>query len=153
MKQLDGRETESKMFGLSTKPPLGYAYFQWLAREYVRNKLSPQNTEYYFPEVTNFKTRKPLRFFLTRASADHFCEAFIRSWKAAYGKEHWPQSDLIEDYLDAEASRKPWDDKLFNAHFRLTQHSKQIGEGKWPGQIIRDEAKAVPQYRDQSKGV
>lgn len=81
---------------LSKKPPLGAAYFDWLAGEYVRQGLAPQDLFYWFPEAIDRRTGKPRLFHLAKgsASADLFVAAYLR--RIPYRQSPW--SEVIEEY-------------------------------------------------------
>lgn len=90
--------------GLSTRPPLGALYFDGLAAQYVNNGLSPQNTAYYFAECKQ-RNGELIRYLLTDAPAYGFLQSFDRLWQIKHGARNWPQSDLLDVYVD-EAERR-----------------------------------------------
>ncbi|MES0175720.1 hypothetical protein [Mesorhizobium sp. M0006] len=96
-----GLEERQGHFSLSKKPPLGAAYFDQLAGDYVDAGLAPQNTIYWFPEVIDRKTEKPRLFYLSKgsASAELFVSSYLRRLGEAGGSYLTsPWSELIEDY-------------------------------------------------------
>lgn len=98
--------TKQGMLAMSKKPPLGLAYFEELARRHVVAGLSPQSLLYRFPEVTSLrknggiKTQQVIDFYLKDRMAELYCESFIRQWREAHGNNHWPNSDLIDNFYD-----------------------------------------------------
>lgn len=92
---------------LSKKPPLGHHYFMQRAESYVEQGLSPQDLVYHFPEVTWGKqNKKPREYVLQGVSADNFLSHFVEKWRERYGCDSWPYSELLEGYLEAEASER-----------------------------------------------
>jgi len=88
---------------MSKKPPLGVAYFQHVAEQYVRQGLAPQTLEYSFPEVRRRKangTQEVVPFMLKDRSAELYLDHFMMKWREAYPGTPWPNSVLIEEYLD-----------------------------------------------------
>lgn len=88
---------------LSKKPPLGAAYFKARAARYVEQGLSPQDLVYSFPEVTyGRKNRTPREFHLQGVSADYFLGHYVEMWRARHGRDSWPFSELVDDYLNRQ---------------------------------------------------
>ncbi len=88
---------------MSKKPPLGAAYFQQVAEQYVRQGLAPQTLEYSFPEVRRRKADGRLEvvpFMLKDRSGELFLDGFMQKWREAYPGQPWPRSVLLEEYLD-----------------------------------------------------
>lgn len=105
LKAGEGNEAELTKAMLSKKPPLGHEYFQRRAARYVEQGLSPQDLTYHFPEVKwGTKNPQPRTYVLQGVSADRFIEDYIEKWRAKHGRDNWPYSELIEDYLDREAA-------------------------------------------------
>lgn len=89
---------------LSKKPPLGHDYFMQRAEKYVDAHLSPQDLRYHFPEVKwGKKNPQPREYVLQGVSADNFIEHFIQKWRQKHGRDSWPYSELVEEYLNEEA--------------------------------------------------
>ncbi|QMV02140.1 hypothetical protein GHV40_11910 [Devosia sp. D6-9] len=91
---------------MSKKPPLGAAYFQQVAEQYVRQGLAPQTLEYTFPEVRRRRAdgrQEVVPFMLKDRSAELFLEHYVRKWREAYPGQHLPNSALVEEFLDPGA--------------------------------------------------
>lgn len=88
-----------KAMGLSTKPPLGDAYFRLEAARYVDQGLAPRDLFYRFPEdrLQNGQTRT---YKLSGAPAYNYLAAFDAEWQGRFGNELWPQSELMDAYCD-----------------------------------------------------
>lgn len=150
-----------KAFGLSKSPPLGTAYFVLEAQRYVQQGLSPQDLYYRFPEVVD-REGKSRWFKLAGASAYGFLNAFDRLWQTQYGNDRWPQSDLMDVYVDErdrrfrrEMGEPDWPDDRFNERERLIQLEKR---GQW---LEKAEAEAAVneaplttkrEYKEKSQG-
>lgn len=92
----DGMRTA---YGLSRRPPLGANYFRTLALLHVEHGLSPQDLRYSFPDVLKRDGSK-MEFFLKRHSAYFYLNAFDEEWQLRYHNQDWPQSDLMDLYVD-----------------------------------------------------
>jgi hypothetical protein len=95
---------------MSKKPPLGTAYFQQLAEQYVRQGLAPQTLEYSFPEVrrrTKSGREEVVRFMLKDRPAELFLGHYVQTWRRTYPGRHLPNSELVEEFLDPGA----WKDR------------------------------------------
>lgn len=86
-------------YGLSLRPPLGANYFRELARVYVDHGLSPRDLRYSFADVLK-RDGTQLPFYLKRHSAYYFLNAFDLEWQARYHNQDWPNSELMDTYVD-----------------------------------------------------
>lgn len=94
---------------MSKKPPLGAAYFERLADQYVRQGLAPQSLEYTFADVRRRRkdgTEELQPFRLANRSAELFLQRFVDRWA-----EHWPErpipaSEVVADFLDGDKLAK-----------------------------------------------
>lgn len=94
---------------VSKRPPLGTSYFTLCAKLHVDQGLSPQDSYYGFPDVLKTHGREqgmPRRYVMSRASAYKYCADFITLWRARYGTKPWPQSDMLDEYLDEMKKRE-----------------------------------------------
>lgn len=96
---------------MSKKPPLGTAYFQQVAEQYVRQGLAPQDLHYWFADVRN-ADGSVKKFMLKDRPAEMFLQHYVDTWKRTYPGRHLPNSELVEEFVDrgawknvAEASR------------------------------------------------
>lgn len=96
-----GQEERQGHLAMSKKPPLGAAYFEQLAARYVVQGLAPQEPYYSFGHVRD-KNDRPVRFYLSGASLDLFCRAYLDQWAKVH-KGHHPYSPVIEEYEDRQA--------------------------------------------------
>ena len=93
-------------FQMSKKPPIGSEYFDRLAWAYAKNGISPQDLMYKFRENKNLEG-KLVQHYMHGATARDFIEAFMRHWRDRHGNDMWPNSSLIEEYLDKKACYAP----------------------------------------------
>lgn len=100
--QKDIGETDRQgYFAMSKKPPLGSEYFEQRAAQFVEQGLSPQDLSYGWSNVRG-KDGTKKRFMLGYNSAVRFCRAYVAHYIAAHGNDHYPNSDLIDDYRDRD---------------------------------------------------
>lgn len=99
-------ETEDRQYhkAQSKIPPLGEEWFNQLAGEYVAQGLAPRDLSYSFDHVRDRHDRA-VKFYMGGITADRFLRSFVCQWREARGDDHWPNSDLVDDFLDAEARR------------------------------------------------
>lgn len=119
---------------MSKKPPIGSAYFERLAEQYVKQGLAPQDLVYTFPEA---KMRSPLsprrgellRFMLGGRSAELFMEHYVRTWAKVYPGAQLPNSELVENWVEWGVTRVPEDLAKFHefATRRLGRHAGGAG--------------------------
>lgn len=120
LKDLDDAEAQG-LLSMSKKPPLGARYFEQRAALYVQAGLAPQNLDYGFEEARN-KNGKKLKFQLSGRSAEMFLESYIRQWRgypprgfegppAPVRGWHYPPSEVVEKYEDAQTRRLPLSEK------------------------------------------
>lgn len=97
-------EDDNRQFhcGLSKLPPLGDAWFKRLALQFVEQGLAPQDLLYSFPDIRDRKDHVRI-FKMKEATARNFLQAYIDQWKAVYGNDRWPNSELVEKFLDDQA--------------------------------------------------
>lgn len=86
---------------LSKIPPLGTEWFRQYAGRYVEQRLAPQDLFYSFPEVVD-RHGRPKVFRMTSVTAERFLQAYVDQWRAAYGRAHMPNSEVVEAYLDRQ---------------------------------------------------
>lgn len=99
-----GDAAQQGHLAMSKKPPLGMRYFEDLARQYVRQGLSPQSLEYGWPDVLRRRSNRdarqePIRFRLKDRPAELFLEFFIAEWTRVHGTR-WPVSELVDLFAE-----------------------------------------------------
>lgn len=128
LKNLDAKHDSERRFGASKYPPLGTEWFQALAWSHVQAGLAPQSALYSFPEIRKGDgSRKD--FKLTRRSAQNYKRAFINYWMDVHGNTDWPQSDMLDEFLDEECKRRLLTpgDWLEERRYRM----KRLEGGRW----------------------
>lgn len=95
----DLRDGLTTKYGLSRKPPLGVNYFRELARLHVDHGLSPRDLRYSFADVKK-RDGTPVVYWLKRQSAFHYLTAFDEEWQLKYHNQDWPNSELMDQYVD-----------------------------------------------------
>lgn len=136
---------EDKRVGLSTKPPLGDAYFKMLAQDHVQAGLSPQTCKYRLPNERN-RDGTPVEYYLGGTAIYNFLDHFAALWRAKHGKENWPFSELMCEYEEERFNRAQegefnWRD---NADYR--EMRKLERQGKW------QDVAAIAEARTPSEG-
>lgn len=101
-----GKDERQGHLAMSKKPPLGHEYFQRLALKYVDQGLAPQTLEYKFNEIRN-ADRSPKKFIMSGVTAQNFLRKYVDEWDRKHGWKTMPNSELVEEYLDAEAAKLP----------------------------------------------
>lgn len=112
---------------LSKKPPLGHYYFCRRAERYVEQGLSPQDLRYHFPEVKwGKKNPKPREYILQGVSGDNFLQHFIEKWREKHGRDNWPYSEIIEEFLDREAKSAAVGERLERELSKPQRHEHSL---------------------------
>lgn len=96
-----GKDERQGHLAMSKVPPLGAEYFRRLADRYIENGLAPQKLDYSFDEARN-RDGKKTRFVMFGATADQFLAYYTERWEAIHGG-HWPNSELVDDWWEAQA--------------------------------------------------
>jgi hypothetical protein len=104
----------SKRIYMSKKPPIGYHYFQSLARDYVNAGLPLVSPEYRFAHL-RLRSGKLRTFWLADRSRELFVDGYVTKWRETYGTEPQQTDFLIEEYYDpiaaAEVDEERWRSK------------------------------------------
>lgn len=93
LKDQDARSADNHL-AMSKKPPLGYQFFDELAREHVEHGIIPRNYKYKIGGVRDDKG-KERKFTMQGATRRNFFDEFYRLWKEKYGKD--PSSDWLDN--------------------------------------------------------
>lgn len=136
LKNASSRENAERRYGASRMPPLGREYFRQLAMKHVEAGLSPQDCFYSFADIKK-KDGTLKKFLLTRRSREYYMLDFINAWAGAYGNMLWPQSDIVDEFIDAECARlhcQPGD-WLEERRFAM---SKEMRKLLWHGGDLED---------------
>lgn len=146
MRKLPDKE-QKNLFRFSTNPGMGYEYFALLARQYVEQGLPPRLV-YRFPN--DWKRDGTLREFrLSRAAAFGFLREYDLAWQSLHGDENWPQSDLMDQYVDvrdrlARRARKE-EDMPLEVFVRKFGLERLEGTFEWP-EMTEGDARGVRLY-------
>lgn len=141
------------LYGMSTKPALGSAYFFERAKRYVEQGLSPQDFMYSFAEVKR-NNGALYEFWLRGALCYQFLHSFAELWRSAYGDEGWPQSELMDDFVDERFRRdgrpNPAGDRVElwdRARFGLERKERS----EWPVGSIAGEVSRIVDASDYKR--
>lgn len=94
-----------RRYGLSRMPPLGHDYFRLMALQHVAQGLSPQDLRYGFTD-TRDRHGDVIEFRLHGAAAYRYLEAFHTEWQMVHKNDRYPQSDLMDEWVDERDRRK-----------------------------------------------
>ena len=123
-------------FNMSKKPPLGDAYFRWLASQYVNQGLAPQEPIYKFREVRE-RNGNMRRFRMRNKTRQNFIEHYLSEWRKADPFKEVPRSPLIEEYLDKNAAEEieamEWEN--FELAMLEAQENRKHIDEKYPNTI------------------
>lgn len=97
-----GKDERQGHLAMSKIPPLGGEYFRRHALKYIDQGLAPQTLEYSFDEARN-RDGKKTRFIMFGATAEQFLGHFISGWEARYEAKRWPNSELVDEWWEAQA--------------------------------------------------
>lgn len=84
----------------STRPMLGYAYFDEWARRHVLQQLAPRDRYFTVPGSVDKQTGKLWKYWMTDAAARYVVKSFVRQWAEVYPGRHPPPSEFVERELD-----------------------------------------------------
>lgn len=101
-------DTAQSYLAMSKKPPLGHEYFTDRAKQYVRQGLAPQDLAYSWPDVVN-KKGKVVRFMMGATTAINFIRTYVDYWIEVHGNDHYPNSDLVDEYRDRQTRKEETD--------------------------------------------
>jgi hypothetical protein len=97
---------------MSKKPPLGAAYFEQLAQQYVKQGLQPRSFKYKICGVRKDNGQEK-QFMMQGKTRDNFMTAFKEGWKEKYGKEptneffeQWDEKNYTVTYTDEELIKR-----------------------------------------------
>ncbi len=98
-----GHDERQGHLGMSKIPPLGTLFFQSRAEEYAKRGLAPQSKDYRFDECRG-KGGRLIQFQLRGKSLDNYLSHYVECWKLYHGEKHMPNSELVEEWLDAQVN-------------------------------------------------
>lgn len=120
----------------STMPNLGHGYFRDIALRYVDAQLPPR-ADYRF--AGNVVDGRPKEFRLSRTALYKFLSVYDREWRLRFGNEDWPQSDLMDAYVDERARRERRrlcvSDMSYDDLLRRIELEKREERGGWLSSI------------------
>ncbi|AXH76646.1 MAG: replication initiator protein [Microviridae sp.] len=112
MKDIEASRNDVKVHS-STRPPIGYLYFDQLARKYAEAGLAPQNALYSFPDVKSKDKNGgvnamalPQKFMMSDTTQSNFYDAYLRYWKEIKGTKHPPTSKWLDEMADRRQRAK-----------------------------------------------
>lgn len=92
------------MVRLSRNPILGKDYFDIWVKRHIDQQLPLSSRLYTVPGSFDPETRRPWQYYLNDAALRYVCSSYIRQWREVHGHDRWPFSELIERYLNRDAS-------------------------------------------------
>lgn len=111
-KDVDDPEAQSKL-AMSTQPPIGFVYFERLAKRMVEEGVAPQDPYYRFPNHARRWNGQVIWFKLENRSSELFRENYILEWRGLpkpWGMQgppvytgrpwHYPASEYVEEHED-----------------------------------------------------
>lgn len=100
----DNVEGHYRVHRSSKVPEIGHYYFKRLAWMAVKQGVPPRSS-YRFPNDWN-RRGEPREYRLTRSALYSYLAAYSEMWFQLYGDENWPQSDLMDAFVDERARRR-----------------------------------------------
>lgn len=121
---------------MSKKPPLGYEFFEELAKEHVEQAIIPRSFKYKIAGVKKDNGTERV-FMMQGKTRENFMNAFKVGWIEKYGKE--PTSEFFEEWDEKNYSIEYTDDEIMKRihHKEVTyyepwvQNGAETPEGTW----------------------
>lgn len=121
---------------MSKKPPLGYEFFEELAKQHVEQAIIPRSFKYKVGGVKKDNGTEKV-FMMQGKTRENFMNAFKQGWIDEYGKE--PTSEFYEEWDEKNYSIEYTDDEIMKRihHKEVTYYEPwvQLGaetqEGTW----------------------
>lgn len=141
VKYLDKVPTDDQhsLFRFSKCPGLGFEYFSVLACQAVEQGLPPR-IEYRF--ANDWKRDGTLREYrMSRAGLFHYLASYDLEWQRLHGNESWPQSELMEAYVDERD--------------RLARRGVRLGDSGWDDYVRKfdlQRLEVTPQWVTMTDG-
>lgn len=100
VKDMDDQHAQSYI-AMSRRPFVGRDYFGLLAQTHVDMGLSPQNLYYRFEESRDLN-KKIVQHYMHGAVGRYFLAEYVERFAKKHGEyAHYPNSTLVDDYLDS----------------------------------------------------
>ena len=109
---------------MSKKPPLGYEFFEELAKEHVKQAVLPRSYKYKIAGVRKDNGTEKV-FMMQGKTRDNFMKAFKKGWVEKYGKE--PSSEFYEEWDEKNYKIEYTDEELI----KRLQHKDVIYYEPW----------------------
>ena len=109
---------------MSKKPPLGYEFFEQLAKEHVEQAVLPRSYKYKIAGVRKDNGTEKV-FMMQGKTRENFMNAIKAGWVEKYGKE--PSSEFYEEWDEKNYSVEYTDEELI----KRMQHKDVIYYEPW----------------------
>jgi hypothetical protein len=109
---------------MSKKPPLGYEFFEQLAKEHVEQAVLPRSFKYKIAGVKKDNGTEKV-FMMQGKTRDNFMNAIKERWVDKYGKE--PSSEFFEEWDEKNYSVEYTDEEII----KRLQHKDVIYYQPW----------------------
>jgi hypothetical protein len=109
---------------MSKKPPLGYEFFEQLAKEHVEQAVLPRSFKYKIAGVKKDNGTEKV-FMMHGKTRDNFMNAIKERWVDKYGKE--PSSEFFEEWDEKNYSVEYTDEEII----KRLQHKDVIYYEPW----------------------
>jgi hypothetical protein len=121
---------------MSKKPPIGYEFFEELAKQHVEQAVIPRNFMYKIGGIRKDNGTEKV-FMMQGKTRENFMNAFKEGWIQKYGKE--PSSEFYEEWDEKNYSVEYTDEELIKRmHHKdviyyepWVQNSAKAQEGTW----------------------
>ena len=123
LKDTDLDSADSHM-AMSKKPPLGYEFFEELAKEHVEQAVLPRSYKYKVAGVRKDNGTEKV-FMMQGKTRENFMNAIKAGWVEKYGKE--PSSEFYEEWDEKNYSVEYTDEELI----KRMQHKDVIYYEPW----------------------
>ena len=131
--ELDSADSHLAM---SKKPPLGYEFFEELAREHVEQAVLPRSYKYKIEGVRKDNGTEKV-FMMQGKTRENFMNAIKNGWVEKYGKE--PSSEFFEEWDGKNYSVEYTDEELIKRlqhkdviyYEPWVQNGAEVSEGTW----------------------
>lgn len=109
---------------MSKKPPLGYEFFEQMAKEHVQQAILPRSYKYKIAGVRKDNGTEKV-FMMQGKTRENFMNAIKNGWVEKYGKE--PSSEFYEEWDEKNYSVEYTDEELI----KRMQHKDVIYYEPW----------------------
>lgn len=135
--QFEGRE---RVHRFSTVPGLGHEYFRLQAVKAVCQGLPPREF-YRFADDIRRRDGTPRQYRLSRAALYAYLGHYDRAWRERYGNEDWPDSELMELYVDERERRARRSDGVTDVGWAEFERRRLLEKRPWIAGL--DDAESV----------